>query len=105
MWWNKIPQQWIQWFGKSVKKKQVIRRRKDGNERHSAKKSHVKYNIIVFVKSKVYKNDVEPPDVGDREELEQVVVIHRDGLGSQTGRGKNIKAALLPFSFPFLLCK
>ena len=48
------------------------------NERHSAKKSHVKYSIIagnkVHVKGKVYKSDVEPPDIRDREEPEQVVI-------------------------------
>ena len=64
--------------GKSVKKKQIIRRKK-GNERHSAKKSHVKYNIIagnkVLVKSEVYKSDLEPPDVGDQENPEQVVIL------------------------------
>ena len=63
--------------GKSVKKKQITRRKK-GKERHSAKKSHVKYSIIagnkVHVKGKEYKSDVEPPDVGDQEESEQVVI-------------------------------
>ena len=34
-----------------------------------------------------------------------VVVIVRGGLGSQTGCGKNIKVALSPFSFLFLLCE
>ena len=66
--------------GKSVKKKQITRRKK-GNERHSAKKSHVKYSIIagnkVHVKGNEYKSDVEPPDIGDQEESEQVVVQPR----------------------------
>ena len=66
--------------GKSVKKKQISRRKK-GNERHSAKKSHVKYSIIagnkVHVKGKEYKSDVEPPDIRDREEPEQVVIQPR----------------------------
>ena len=63
--------------GKSVKKKQISRK-KEGKERNSAKKSHVKYSIIagnkVHVKGKEYKSDVEPPDVGDQEESEQVVI-------------------------------
>ena len=63
--------------GKSVKKKQISRRKK-GKERHSAKKSHVKYSIIagnkVHVKGKEYKSDVEPPDIRDQEEPEQVVI-------------------------------
>ena len=66
--------------GKSVKKKQIIRRKK-GNERHSVKavkKSYVKYNIIagnkVLVKSEEYKSDVEPPDADNQEEPEQVVI-------------------------------
>ena len=63
--------------GKSVKKKQITRRKK-GKERHSAKKSHVKYSIIagdkVYVKGKEYKSDVEPPDIRNREEPEQVVI-------------------------------
>ena len=66
--------------GKSVKKKQISRRKK-GKERHSAKKSHVKYSIIagnkVHVKGKEYKSDVEPPDIGNREEPEQVVIQAR----------------------------
>ena len=66
--------------GKSVKKKQISRRKK-GKERHSAKKSHVKYSIIacnkVHVKGKEYKSDVEPPDIPDREEPEQVVIQPR----------------------------
>ena len=66
--------------GKSVKKKQISRRKK-GKERHSAKKSHVKYSIIAFdkvhVKGKEYKSDVEPPDTGNREEPEQVVIQPR----------------------------
>ena len=66
--------------GKSVKKKQISRRKK-GKERHSAKKSHVKYSIIagnkVHVKGKEYKSDVEPPDIGNREEPEQVVIQPR----------------------------
>ena len=66
--------------GKSVKKKQISRRKK-GKERHSAKKSHVKYSIIagnkVHVKGKEYKSDVEPPDILDREEPEQVVIQPR----------------------------
>ena len=57
--------------GKSVKKKQITRRKK-GKERHSAKNCHVKYSIIagnkVHVKGKEYKSDVEPPDIRDREE-------------------------------------
>ena len=66
--------------GKSVKKKQISKRKK-GKERHSAKKSHVKYSIIagnkVHVKGKEYKSDVEPPDIRDREEPEQVVIQPR----------------------------
>ena len=66
--------------GKSVKKKQITRR-KNGKERHSAKKSHVKYSIIagnkVHVNGKEYKSDVEPPDIRDREEPEQVVIQPR----------------------------
>ena len=31
--------------------------------------------------------------------------FNRGGLGCQTGRGKNMKAALSPFSFLFLLCE
>ena len=66
--------------GKSVKKKQISRRKK-GNERHSAKKSHEKYSVIagnkVHVKGKEYKSDVEPPDIGNREEPEQVVIQAR----------------------------
>ena len=66
--------------GKSVKKKQISRRKK-GKERHSAKKSHVKYSIIagnkVHVKGEEYKSDVEPPDIRDREEPEQVVIQPR----------------------------
>ena len=66
--------------GKSVKKKQICRRKK-GKERDSAKKSHVKYSIIagnkVHVKGKEYKSDVEPPDIRDREEPEQVVIQPR----------------------------
>ena len=66
--------------GKSVKKKQISRRKK-GKERHSAKKSHVKYSIIagnkVHVKGKEYKSDVEPPDIRDRKEPEQVVIQPR----------------------------
>ena len=66
--------------GKSVKKKQITRR-KNGKERHSAKKSHVKYSIIagnkVYVKGKEYKSDVEPPDIRDREEPEQVIIQPR----------------------------
>ena len=64
--------------GKSVKKKQITRRKK-GKQRHSAKKSHVKYSIIagdkVHVKGKEYKSDVEPPDIANREEPEQVVIL------------------------------
>ena len=63
--------------GKSVKKKQITRRK----ERHIAKKSHVKYSIIagnkVHVKGKEYKSDVEPLDIRDREEPEQVVIQPR----------------------------
>ena len=66
--------------GKSVKMKQISRRKK-GKERHSAKKTHVKYSIIagdkVHVKGKEYKSDVEPPDIGNREEPEQVVIQPR----------------------------
>ena len=66
--------------GKSVKKKQITRRKK-GKQRHSAKKSHVKYSIIagdkVYVKGKEYKSDVEPPDIRNREEPEQVVIQPR----------------------------
>ena len=66
--------------GKSVKKKQITRRKK-GKERDSAKKSHVKYSIIagnkVHVKGKEYKSDVEPPDILNREEPERVVIQAR----------------------------
>ena len=37
--------------------------------------------------------------------LNNFVQALRGGMGSQTSRGKNIKAALLPFSFLFLLCE
>ena len=67
--------------GKSSVKKKQITRRKKGNERHSAKKSHVKYSIIAgnkdHVKGKEYKSDVEPPDIRDRKEPEQVVIQPR----------------------------
>ena len=73
IWKMKIKQQVNVSAGKSVKKRNITRK-KDENGRH---KSHVKYNIIAdnkgLVKIEKNKSDVEPPDVGDREEPEQVV--------------------------------
>ena len=40
-----------------------------------------------------------------RKQIKISIMGSRGGLGSQTGRGKNIKAALSPFSFLFLLCE
>ena len=63
----------------------------------------------IYIHKKNGKTDVV---VGRESELHHgvshkthTISLPRGGLGSQTGRGKNIKAALSPFSFLFLLCE